>query len=405
VKIHKIIGIVLVVLLVGSFAATSAQDSVTLQLMGFSSSQAENDALQAMIDAFEEQNPNITVELNLVPEYDTTLQAAFASGDAPNVFYIDSFRLPDLVEAGVVAEGGDNIEAPEGFYPSLLDVFTIDGSLYCPPKDFSTLALQYNTDLFDAADLEYPTADWTWDDLRAAAEALTTEDTVGLVTPTEMERWLPFLYQSGGALFDDEGNFAFNSEETQRALDFYIGMVEDGIAAPPSGLDSGWGGEAFGSGRAAMAMEGNWVIQALANDFPETNYGVSELPQGPDGDRGTMVFTVCYGVAAENDHPEESWQLVNFLTGEAGAMMVAEAGFGVMPSRSSAAETWLSSRGEEFQPFVTGADYAHRWQLPIGYADFREEFNNSMVEAMSGNLTAEEVLENSVEVGEEIAGE
>src|SRR5690606_8637257 len=111
--------------------------------------------------------------------------------------YIDSSRLPDWVAAGVVAPAEDNIEGVEGFYPSLIEVFTIDGTLYCPPKDFSTMALQYNRDLFDSAGVEYPTADWTWDDMRAAAAAISeaNPDVVGLVTPPNLERWLPFLYQ------------------------------------------------------------------------------------------------------------------------------------------------------------------------------------------------------------------
>jgi multiple sugar transport system substrate-binding protein len=372
--------------------------------MGWSSSQAENDALAAMVAAFEDANPTIDVDLQLVPEYDTTLQAAFSSGDAPNVFYVDSSRLPDFVDAGVIAEAGDNIVEPDDIYPSLLDAFTVDGTLYCPPKDFSTMALQYNKTLFDEAGLEYPTNDWTWDDLTAAAETLTEGDVVGLVVPPELPRWLPFLYQAGGSVLSEDGEVVFDSEESMTALEFYIGMVEDGIAAPPSELDSGWGGQAFGTGRAAMAMEGNWIIGAMNQDYPDIEYGVVELPAGPAGE-ATMAFTVCYGVAADNDNPEESWALVNFLTGPEGALMVGEAGFGVMPARISAADSWIQTQGEEFQAFVSGAENAHRWQLPVGFGDFTETFNNGLREAMAGNLLPEEVLEDSVEIAEEILSE
>lgn len=380
---------------------TRAQD-VTLTLMGWSSSPAENDALQAMVDAFEEANSGITVDLQLVPEYDTTLQAAFVSEAPPNVFYVDSSRLPDFVDAGVIAPAEDNIENPEGIYPSLLDVFTIDGTLYCPAKDFSTLALQYNRDMFDAANLAYPTADWTWDDLRAAAEALTTDDVVGLVVPPELPRLLPFLYQAGATvLSEDQTEVTLTSEEANVAMEFVLGMIEDGIAAVPGDVDAGWGGEALGKGTVAMAMEGNWVIQAMLDSYPDINWGVEELPAGPAG-KATMAFTVCYGVAADNDHPAESWALVNFLTGEEGALMVAESGFGVMPARPSAADAWLATRGEEYAAFVTGAEYAHRWQFPIGFGEFIDAFNSAFVEAADGNLTAEEVLEDASEVADEV---
>lgn len=403
------LALVLVLTLALAFFArvpsSRAQDTVTIQLMGWSSSPAENAALEEMVAAFEEANPNIDVDLQLVPEYDTTLQAAFASGDAPNVFYVDSSRLPDFVDAGVIAAGDDMIVDPEGFFPSLVDVFTIDGTFYCPPKDFSTMTLQYNKALFDAAGLEYPTNDWTWDDLTAAAEALTSGDTVGLVVPPELPRWLPFLYQAGGSVLSEDGTeVTFDSEEAMTALDLYLGMVEDGIAAPPSELDSGWGGEAFGTGRAAMAMEGNWVIGALEENYPDIQYGVVELPAGPAGE-ATMAFTVCYGVAADNDYPDESWALANFLTGPEGATMVAEAGFGVMPAREDAAQVWLETRGTEFEAFVTGAENAHRWQFPVGFGDFTDTFNNGLKEAMAGNMLPEEVLEDSVAIAEEILAE
>jgi ABC-type glycerol-3-phosphate transport system substrate-binding protein len=64
----------------------------------------------------------------------------------------------------------------DDFYPSLREAFTYDGTFYCPPKDFSTLALQYNIDMFDAAGLDHPDEDWTWEDLEEAAAALTNAD-------------------------------------------------------------------------------------------------------------------------------------------------------------------------------------------------------------------------------------
>lgn len=405
--------LVMAVLLMSFGALVSAQDEVTLTLAGWSSNPAEDAALQEAIDLFEEQNPGITVNFIPSPDHTLTMQTAFASGEYANVFYIDSSRLPDWATAGVVAPAGDNLTDVDGYYASLIDVFTIDGTLYCPPKDFSTMALQYNRDLFDAAGVEYPTADWTWEDLRAAAEATSaaTPGIVGLVTPPNLERWLPFLYQAGGALFDEEGNFVFDSDATREALGFYVGIVTDGIAGPPSVVDAGWGGEAFGEGRAAMAMEGNWTIQFLLENYPELNWGVTELPAGPAG-KATMAFTVCYGVGADNPHPEESWALVNFLTGSEGAQFVAESSFGPMPARPEAAEayleTWVpraegtSFNPEDVQAFVAGGDYAYRWQLPVGFQQFADAFNASLQQAFDGQASVDDIIFESSLVAEEL---
>lgn len=390
-----------VMMLLALSGVVAAQDAVTIRLAGWSSSEAEDKALTDAVQQFMDANPGITVEVNFSPDYNTTMQTAFASGDYPEVFYIDSSKLPDWVEAGVVAPAGDNIEQSDDIYPSLLEVFTYDGTLYCPPKDFSTMTLQYNKDLFDAAGVEYPTADWTWDDLKAAAETLTSGDVLGLVTPPNFERWLPFLYQAGGAIFDADGNVTLNSPEAQAALDFYVGLVTDGFAGPPSAVDAGWGGEAFGNARVAMAMEGNWVINYLKEQFPDLNWGVAPLPQGTAG-QATMAFTVCYGVAADNAHPEESWALVNFLTGPDGAQYVAANSFGVMPTRASAADAWIERFGEDMQPFVDGADYAHKWVLPVGFQDFIDTFNDGLQQAFAGNMLPEDVLSSSSDVANEI---
>jgi multiple sugar transport system substrate-binding protein len=384
----------------------AAQDEVTIRLAGWSSSEAEDNALREAVDQFMEANPGVNVEIIFSPDHPTTMQTAFASGDYPEVFYIDSSVLPDWVAAGVVAPADDNIVELDDIYPSLQEVFTIDGTLYCPPKDFSTMTLQYNKDLFDAAGLEYPTADWTWDDLRSAAEALTGtneagDPVLGLVTPAELPRWLPFLYQAGGAIFDEEGNVTLDTPEAQEAVEFYTGLVNDGLAGAPSAVDAGWGGEAFGNGRVAMAMEGNWVINFLNEQYPDLNWGVAPLPAGPAGE-ATMAFTVCYGVAADNEHPEESWALVNFLTGPEGALTVAENSFGVMPARASAADAWVERFGEEMAPFVEGAEVAHPWVLPVGFQDFVSAFNDSLQQAFTGQLLPEDVLTNASDVANEI---
>ncbi len=385
-----------------------AQTSITLA--GWSSSDAENAALQEQVDAFMAANPDVTVEISLSPSYNETMQTAFASGDYPEVFYVDSSKLPDWAEAGVVATAGDNIEGMDDIYPSLLEVFTYNGELYCPPKDFSTMTLQYNKDLFDAAGVEYPTAEWTWDDLRAASEALSGENAdgqpvLGLVTPPNLERWMPFLFQAGGSIFDADGNLVINSPEAAEALNFYVNIVADGFAGPPSAVDAGWGGEAFGNARVAMAMEGNWVINYLKEQFPDLNWGVAPLPAGPAG-QATMAFTVCYGVAAnaEGETAAAAWKLVNFLTGPEGAKMVAETSFGVMPGRISAADAWIERFGEEMQPFVDAAAYANKWQLPVGFQPFIDAFNDGVQQAFGGQMLAEDVLSEVEAAGMEIMG-
>jgi multiple sugar transport system substrate-binding protein len=396
----------------GSLAA--AQDTVTLRVWTGSSSPAENAAKEAQFAAFQEANPNIRLDILISPDYGTQIQAAFASGDYPDVFTVGQFDAASLVDSGLLMSGEGRIEAPEDIFPSLLAAFTVDGVPYCPPKDFSTLAVYYNKDYFAAAGLEEPTSDWTWADMAAAAQAITD---AGLTTSTgaqvlgfsaaaDRNRWLAFFYANGGRLFDDEGNVVWNSPEGVEALEFYASFIANGTGATPANLGgAGWNGEAFGRGLAAMTIEGNWGIGYLETDFPGLNWGVVEIPVSPNGGRGTLTFTECWAVGANTRYPDEAWALVNFLTGVEGAMTVATSGFGVMPARISAADAWLETRGEQFAAFVAGADYAVAPVFPLGFGDFVSVVDSGTVAVMNGTETAQDVMDEAAEVAAEIAEE
>lgn len=404
-------GLLSLVLVLSLSGIALAQDDVTITLMGHGSSPAEEQALRAQVDAFMEANPGITVDVQLVPEYETVIRTAFASGDYPEVFYVGQDAVDEYARAGVLAEPPEGAIADvEDIYPSLVDTFTYDGVLWCAAKDFSTLALEYNTDLFDQAGVDYPTADWTWDDLKNAATTITEETgTPGLTVSNDIMRWFAFYVEAGGTFYDDEGNFVFgqgdeNMQAATDALQLYVDLRDAGALSTPAELGAGWAGEAFGQGGAAMTLEGNWVIQYLEDNFPDLNWGVSELPQGPAG-KGTLVFSECYGVAADNDHPDESWALVDFLTGPEGAQRVAEGGFGVMPARASAGDLWLQTRGEEFQPFVTGAEYAVAPVFPPGYQEFTDALGNNIQQVLEGQMDVTEAIEGAVSVAQELSDE
>ncbi len=391
-------------------AATEAAAEVVipegaLQLMGWASSDAENVRLQEIIDGWNASNPDTQVVLNLVPDYDTKLQTALAGGSPPDIFYIDSFKLPDLVAAGAVAPIGDQLTNPDDFYPSMREAFTIDGTFYCPPKDFSTLALEYNKDLFDAAGVAYPTADWTWDDLRAAAEQLTNADAgvYGMVLSPDFARLIALIYANGGTV-TDEGFTAMtlDSDAVKQATEFYVSLVTDGFAAQPADLDSGWAGEAFGKGKAAMAMEGNWIVPFLADQFPDVNYGLVELPAGSAG-KATMAFTVCYGVPAGGANNEAALKVVDYITGPDGMKAWTDLGL-AMPTRASLAAGWLEQY-PDLEAFIAGADYAHKWQFRPGFQDVLDTINAGLQEAFTGNATVASLLENAQEVGTEVLGQ
>jgi ABC-type glycerol-3-phosphate transport system substrate-binding protein len=115
-----------------------------------------------------------------------------------------------------------------------------------------------------------------------------------------------------------------------------------------------------------------------------------------------MAFTVCYGVSATTENPEQSWALANFLTGVEGQTMVAEQGFGVMPVRMSVADAWLEAVGDEYTPFVTSADYAHKWQFPVGFQDVFDTFNAGLQQGFEGNAVSDDIITETSDIAEEV---
>ncbi len=375
-----------------------------ITLMGWASSEAENTRLQEVIDQFNTANENIEVTLSQVPDYDTKLQTSLAGGSPPEVFYIDSFRLPDLVQAGALQPFEPHADNPDDFYGSLRDAFTLDGTFWCPPKDFSTLALIYNPAIFEAAGVDLPTAEWTWDDLQAAAQQITenAEGVYGLALQPDFARFIAFLYQAGGAVANEDfSTIDINSTEAQAALNFYVDLVANGYAATPANLDSGWAGEAFGKQAAAMVVEGNWIVPYLRDQFPDVEWGVVELPAGPAG-KASMAFTVCYGVPAgiSDEKAAAAFELVNYLTGDEGMKAWTDLGL-AMPTRESLREGWLA-QFPELQPFLDSAEFAHPWQFRPGFQDFLDTFNAGLEQAFNGTMLPDDVLGQVEEVGNEI---
>src|SRR5690606_21399696 len=126
------------------------------------------------------------------------------------------------------------------------------------------VVLYYNRALFDAASMEYPTLDWTWDDFEAAAAEL-TQDTDGDGSNDQwgfiMNGWPPpqmFVWQAGGdVVSEDMSASPITSPEAIEGFTFYANMIYDDVHTPPESVIQEQGfAEMFKAGRIAMFMGG-----------------------------------------------------------------------------------------------------------------------------------------------------
>lgn len=380
----------------GETAVPVTGDGTQLQLLGWASSEAENTRLSSVLQDFSEQNPNFNATFNPVPEYEAALQTALA-GTPPDVFYVNADAFPNLAAQGALAPLDDVIEEPDDFYQPMLQAFTWDGTLYGIPKDFSVLALIYNTEMFEAAGITEPPTNW--DELRAALEQLRDAGQPPMCAAPTIDRWGVFALQAGGNfLSEDRQTVMFTSEPVVQGLTFYSDLVADGLAVPFGQLDAGWCGEAFGQQRASVTIEGNWVVPFLQDTFPDVQWAAAELPEGPAG-KGTWAFTAAYGYSPRSPNPEGSQALIQYLTSEEGMWEWTSLGL-AMPTRQSLADRW-TQEFPELEPFITSAQYAEVRPSAVGFTDVIRELDAQVEAIFAGAQTPEGALEQVQQIAEQ----
>ena len=184
------------------------------------------------------------------------------------------------------------------------------------PRTSPRSRLAINTDLWKKAgltDADYPT---TWDQLTAVAQKLKAKARSRRSRLGDTRDRHRRVHGAGRRLADQQGRHAGRPptpRRTSRPCSTCKTLLKNGLAKYPKQLDAGWGGEAFGKGKAAMTIEGNWIEGAMKSDFPDVKYTVVALPAGPAG-KGTLSFTNCWGVAAKSKYKDAGVDFVEAMT-------------------------------------------------------------------------------------------
>lgn len=367
----------------GDGAPASAAGPAELTLLIASSGEAETAAVEEAAQAWADETGN-TVTVNTASDMNQELAQGFASNNPPDVFYEDASRFADDAAAGNLFPY--EVSDSEDFYEPLRQTFTYEDQQYCAPKDFSTLALVIDRAAWEEAGLGEDDVPTSYEELADVAAQLTTDDRVGLVLSPGIDRLGAFVVGSGGWWINEDGTApTANTPEVLAGLEYVQENIDAGSFALSSQVDAGWGGEAFGTGRAAMTIEGNWITGALANDYPDVDYLVAELPAGPAGP-GTLTFTQCWAISAESDAQAQATELVEHLTSAEQQLAFADA-FGVMPSRQSAAADYEDTNPED-AGFVAGGEYGHGPINAPGLSAVIADLNSQLENVGSADLTA-----------------
>lgn len=348
-------------------SSDSKDEKFTLRVGGWSSSPEEQAMLDKQIAGFKASHPNIDVKFEpVVGDYLQKLQPMIASKTEPDLFYLDASVAPEFMDKGVVEPIDDYLKKHDiklsDYEDAAVKAFQWKDKTYGLAKDYNTLALFYNKEMFEKAGIANPPKNW--DELKADAAKLTKDGVTGLSISAELPRYQPFLIQAGGSVYSD-GKATLTKAENATAIDFFYTelMKKDKVAAIPKTLGKDWAGDAFADSKAAMVVEGSWLIPHMAQKAPNVKYGIAELPVKDGAKPSNMIFTVAYALSKNSKHKDDAVELMKYLTGKEGQKVTVEGGLALPTIKEMGKE--YATKYPERAAFVKGAEYAVPFQYGI----------------------------------------
>jgi multiple sugar transport system substrate-binding protein len=264
---------------------------------GYEDVQGKN--LTALIAKYNNENPDVEVT-QLVSSSDRVLQkvlTAVRGGTPPDVAYMFGSWSPNIAKIPQVVDMSSYVNDADwqwnDFYEGERQAATVGDKIVGVPALVDNLAIVYNKALFKEAGIAPPSADWTWDDFRTAAKALTdpAKKQYGWLIPadgTEDTVWHydAMLWEAGGDILNsDNTQAAFNSDAGVEALT----MLQDMAVTDKSvylDTTNANGTKLMNSGKIGMLVTGPWDLSSL----PDIDYGVQVMPTFAGSDAGHQTI-------------------------------------------------------------------------------------------------------------------
>lgn len=311
--------------------------------------QNQQPAMEKIADAFHKEHPNITIDIQLTPnkEYWTKLQTAVSGGSGPDVFWMNGPNFQLYASNGVIAPLDD---VDTGDYPkALVDLYSYDGKVYGAPKDFDTVAVWYNKELFDAAGVAYPAEGWTWADMQDAAAKLTdpAKGVYGIAAPPySQEYFYDTIAQAGGEVInDDHTKTGYDSPEALEGIEYWLSFIDAGTSPTAAQMTDTLPSDMFLSGKVAMLQAGSWsAIGYKENADIAGKVDVQALPEGPAGNQ-SIIHGLANVANAKSKNLDAAKQFAAFASGEAASEIQAATGT-VIPAFNGMSDTWVKSMPE-----------------------------------------------------------
>lgn len=382
-------------------------------------SDAKSDAkMKELIEKFKAKHPNITVKTQSAPygQFFQKLDTQIAAGQAPDVWLSDGVYVMKYAERGAVRELTDWIENDlnKDDYYGLDFNKDAEGRYWAVPQGIQVGVLFYNKDLFDKAQVPYPTEDWTWEDLKETGAKLTVDaagktaeqdgfdsnnvNQFGLTFFSITEGWFPVLKSYGGGVLDETLTKSIvNSPENKQAVEWMVDGMKRGIITDPVDLKSFQSAMAvFPSGSAAMRI--GIYSRVLAANEAGLNYDVTLLPKGPDGKRFSPVIANSWVINAKSDDKkaQAAWEWIKFWATEDEVQREWAALGEAVPVKKSVAQSDVfltqSDKPANRKAFLDSLEFAGTLDSNAVWEEWVGKFNEHAQRAFLGDTTVDEAL-------------
>ncbi|MDF1598912.1 ABC transporter substrate-binding protein [Mesorhizobium sp. YIM 152430] len=303
-------------------AAALAQETVRLTLWHMEQPPHRVERIQELIDAFNAANPDIVVsqEPQNWGEVYAKAPAALAAGQGPDLLFAIPDFTPILKDIGALTSVADFVEELDGkhdFIDTAVEAYSYDGGVWAVPLYNMAMNLWYRKSVLEEAGVEVPQ---TWEEWRAAAEALSRDGVSGMGLPANKQLYTDQTVYSvmvnGGAteIYNEDGTLRFDNPETVAAYEFYTNLHQ---FSPADSASWTWGeAEAcFSAQSCAMVMQFSVIstYDTQAEGDAE-DLGVAAIPSKDGEDHNTISYANAVMLLSSDEaRMEASKKFVSFL--------------------------------------------------------------------------------------------
>ena len=382
----------------GGGATNEADVTGTIRAANWGGNPTENSLVKKYEADFMAKYPKIKVTQEEIPDhFEDKIKTEMSANNEPDAMYVSTalmnFAAPNgrLLDLNpLMSKWG--VTADE-FIPTLMTPWQLKGKQYALPKDFGDLVLFYNKTMFSAAGLQTPTS---WDDIKSAAKTLTKGSVKGLSLPADAARFDAFLFGYGGqVLSSDKTKAVFNDSKAQDALTFYSSFqLQDKSSDLPDKLGATWPGDAFGKQKAAMVIEGGWLIPYMHDTYPSVSYGSIKLPKFPVKE-SSLLFTNGWGCSAKTKNQDACMLFVKYMTGKVVQQQVLQSGF-ALPSRKDLGTDPAITSNPDVKNLFDSATFATAWTFGPHESKVNDAQNNAIQSVLLGKSNVKSALDTAV---------